>query len=222
MKRHIIIGAIGGDKQEKPATDFGEAVARADCILLTGGGNKVSDQVKDASILGAKNAAQKNCVLARFVGILPSDDYRWKQEKTSLLLHTGLEHNIRNVINGVTPDVIVVFGGSLGTLAEAAFALAAGKKLLFFSGQDGGGAARLRRNFEKYFKEDSKHQEYIDLYLSHPLRIFPDAWASTPTQEALLSLLWKTLRVAEDWAGSARGSTGQGFARADRISGATA
>ena len=86
-------------------------------------------------------------------------------EKTSLLIHTGLEHNIRNVINGVTPDVIVVFGGSRGTLAEAAFALAAGKKLLFFSGQDGGGVVRLRKNFEKYFKKDSMHQDYMNTLL---------------------------------------------------------
>jgi hypothetical protein len=134
--------------------------------------------------------------------VLPSNDYQWEQEKTSLLIHTGLEHNIRNVINGVTPDVIVVFGGSRGTLAEAAFALAAGKKLLFFSGQDGGGVVRLRKNFEKYFKKDSMHQDYIDLYFSHPLRVFPNAWTSTPTQENLLSLLWTTLRDAEDWAGS--------------------
>ena len=203
MKRRIIIGAIGGDKQKNPANDFGEAVAFSDCILLTGGGNKITDEVKDASISGVKDAAQKNSTLARYVGILWSNDYRWEQEKTSLLLYTGLEHNIRNVINGVTPDVIVVFGGSRGTLAEAAFALAAEKKLFFFSGQNGGGVARLRRNFEKYFIDNSTYQNCVDLYLSDPLRIFPRAWASPPTQETLLSLLAKALENAKDWDGSA-------------------
>ena len=81
MKRRIIIGAIGGDKQEKPAKDFGEAVACSDCILLTGGGNKASDQVNDASILGAKDYALKNSALARYVGVLPSNDYQWERKK---------------------------------------------------------------------------------------------------------------------------------------------
>ncbi|MGR8998107.1 MAG: SLOG cluster 4 domain-containing protein [Gammaproteobacteria bacterium] len=203
MKRRIIIGVIGGDRQEQAAREFGCAVTRAGCFLLTGGGQTASKEVKDASIVGAKNAAQESGLLARFVGILPSDTYRWEQNTSSLLLYTGLKHNLRNVINGVTPDVIVVFGGSRGTLAEAAFAAAAGKKLFFFSGQNGGGVDRLRRNFEDHFNDHNcEHQSDIDIYLSKPLNYFPNAWTRTPTRDGLLALIKEMLRVAEDWKGS--------------------
>ena len=200
MKRRIIIGVIGGDRQEQAAREFGCSVTRAGCFLLTGGGQTASKEVKDASIVGAKNAAQESGLLARFVGILASDTYRWEQDTSSLLLYTGLKHNFRNVINGVTPDVIVVFGGSCGTLAEAAFAAAAGKYLFFYSGQGGGGVDRLRRNFEKYFNiHNPDNQRDIDIYLSQPLSLFLDAWTNRPTRESLLSLLETTLDIAEDW-----------------------
>jgi hypothetical protein len=105
------------------------------------------------------------------------------------------------VINGVTPDVLVVFGGSRGTLAEAAFAAAAGKKLFFFSGAKGGGVNRLHGNFKSYF-ENTCNKGDIDCYLRQPLEKFPRAWSNSWTPDDLKSLLRDVLGKAEDWKGN--------------------
>ena len=78
MKRRcVILGAIGGDKQEDAARAFGAAVAEAGCILLTGGGDRDDDEVKNASIHGAMTAERRGAAVARFVGILPSQRLNW-------------------------------------------------------------------------------------------------------------------------------------------------
>lgn len=200
MKRQVIIGAIGGDKQRQAAIDFGQAVAKADCILLTGGGDIDSDGVKDASKLGAEDAG-RNGAIARFVGILPSNKCEWITTPSSLLFYTGFPHNIRNVLNGVTPDVLVVFGGSRGTLAETAFAAAMEKKLFFFSGAEGGGVNRLQRNFQFYFNQDGNESD-IECYLRQPLAKFSYLFDNTWTPDSLKSLLNNVLQKAEDWKGN--------------------
>jgi len=89
--------------------------------------------------------------------------------RARLFLDTGLSHNIRNVINGRTPDVVVAFGGSQGTLAEVAFAKAAGREAIFYVGLE-----RLRQNFEKYVGKESAHTDR-ETYFEEPLRTYPEA-----------------------------------------------
>ena len=130
MHRRALIGVIGGDKQGETARSLGRAAAAAGVILLTGGGDPTDiklqpDEVKNAVFRGALDAEADGSGVARFVGVLPSGNVRWLRPRPRhCLLETGLQHFERNVINGVTPDVLVVMGGSRGTLAEAAFALA--------------------------------------------------------------------------------------------------
>lgn len=111
-QRRIIIGAIGGDGQKEAAVALGKAVAEAGCILLTGGELRDSDEVKDAAMLGAASTRATGST-PRLVGIIPSNIPKWDESvENALFLRTGLEHNFRNVINGLTPDVLIVFGGS--------------------------------------------------------------------------------------------------------------
>jgi uncharacterized protein (TIGR00725 family) len=172
-QRRIVIGAIGGDRHKDAAIAFGKAVAERGCILLTGGELRESDEVKDAAMVGARSAEKDTGAVARLIGILPSDKERWVATSRGLFLDTGLRHNIRNVINGLTPDALVIFGGGGGTLAEAAFAVAANKPIFF--GDLPASRDRLIKNFKKYFVDSEKD---VDLYLRAPLAadVYGGAW----------------------------------------------
>ncbi|MGY2492222.1 SLOG cluster 4 domain-containing protein [Cupriavidus sp. CP313] len=201
-ERRVIIGAIGGDKQKGAAQEFGRAVAQAGCILLTGGGDQDDDEVENATVHGALAAQRDKSAVARAVGILPAEGVAWDwRSPTHLLLYTGAPHNVRNVVNGVTPDVLVAFGGSRGTLAELGFAAAAGKQLFFYGGQKGGAVARLSRNLAKYFGAGS-NAEHTDLYLCQPIAAFPGAWSKSWTAAEVLALITGALQTASDWRGS--------------------
>jgi uncharacterized protein (TIGR00725 family) len=197
-QRRIVIGAIGGNRQKIAAVAFGKAVAEAGCILLTGGRIRDSDEVKDAAMVGAVSAEASGSV-ARLVGILPSDKMGWDETRNrSLFLETGLAHNLRNVINGLTPDVLVIFGGSKGTLAEAAFAVAANKQL-FFSGPSV--IERLRSNFNTYFVGSNYDQHAcLEEYLRMPMIAYRDAWNRSLTvgelTAGLANLLVKASEIA--------------------------
>jgi hypothetical protein len=192
MPRLAIIGAFGGDQQKSAGEEFGAAVVEAGYILLTGGDIRYDDEIKNATMIGAKCAENNKKGVARLIGILPNgiqkpEEKKWlRPNPRRLFLNTGLKHNERNVINGVTPDVAVVFGGGAGTLAEAAFAKAAGKQLIFY----GDALARLSRNLPKYF---SKPNEF-DTYLRNPLAVYPKAFEDKyQTPESLKALLETTL-----------------------------
>jgi hypothetical protein len=201
-ERRIIIGAIGGDKQKDAAYAFGHAVAELGCILLTGGGDKDDEEVKNAAFQGMLGLQSGQRFVPRSVGVLPATQVAWDWPlPTHLLLHSGLTHNVRNLINGVTPDVVVVFGGGRGTLAELGFAAAAGKQLFFYGGPQGGAVARLRRNLSNHFQQNAAD---VDIYLGQPLAAFPNAFSGHWTETEILTLIDSTLQTANDWKGSAR------------------
>jgi len=128
-------------------------------------------------MLGAAGLEEEG-LTPRLIGILPErgEDVMapkkpsWDRPlRYRLFLHTGLAHNVRNVINGRTPDVLVAFGGSRGTLAEMAFGLSAGRKVFVHRGFD-----RLWQNFNKYFGPSVEPVDR-EVYLEQPLRFYPVA-----------------------------------------------
>jgi predicted Rossmann-fold nucleotide-binding protein len=170
MPRRVVIGVFGGE-QESVGKAFGVEVAKAGFILLTGGDGKTGNlkEVKNATMIGANEAALDRSVVARLIGILPEQPDKvadkWFQPtgKRQLFLKTGLGSEVRNVINGMTPDVAVVFGGGLGTVAEAIFAKAAGKELIFYDGADQEGQNsldRLKRHLGE-FEINNKMEKYL-------------------------------------------------------------
>jgi uncharacterized protein (TIGR00725 family) len=214
MRRRLLIGAIGGDAQKASALAFGAAAARAGVIVLTGGGDRCDDEVKNAVIEGART----NGEAGRYIGILPGTSDPggkavWDRRANGLLLHTALPHFVRNLINGVTPDVLVAFGGSRGTLAEVAFALAAGKPLFFYgNGSKGSAVPRLRRNFKECFERDD--EDNVRTFLAEPLRVWPAIAGKAWTADDLLQLLEHRLGLVEDWDKSVDALVGQCIAAA--------
>jgi len=197
-QRRIVIGVIGGDGLKEAVLSFGKAVAEQGCILLTGGklqkDESESGEVKDAAMFGAKSAEATGAV-ARLIGILPNNESKeiWVTTDHHLFLDTGLTHNIRNVINGLTPDVLVIFGGGGGTLAEAAFAVAANKPIFFCDLP--ASHTRLVKNFKKHFVDS---EEDVDLYLQAPLAAgaYRDAWNRPLTVDELKNGLANFLKIA--------------------------
>lgn len=132
-----IIGVIGGNNLEHVAPlakAFGRKVAERGHFILTGGSPEENTNVKDAALSGA----QCHDPNTRFIGILPRPEGEHQleprfeeKEPHSLLLHSGLTSCERDVINGFTPDFLVVFAGGEGTLCELAFAVLGGKPIIF-------------------------------------------------------------------------------------------
>jgi predicted Rossmann-fold nucleotide-binding protein len=196
VPRRAIIGAFGGDQQKSTGEEFGAAVTKSAYILLTAGDIRDDDEIKNATMIGAKCADNNNRGVARLIGILPKGIQKPEEKKWSrpyprcVFLNSGLEHNVRNVINGVTPDVVVVFGGGAGTLAEAAFATAVGKKVIFYNG----GVDQQKRSFIDRLKQNlhDRKKLNIDIYLREPLAAYANVFKGQ-TPESLKALLEKTL-----------------------------
>jgi hypothetical protein len=144
--------------------------------------------------------------IARLIGVIPSrlpedwsgpPPYRLSSasrpsETHKLLLDSEQSHNIRNVINGLTPDVVVAFGGGAGTLAEIAFATAAGRAIFFHNAID-----RLRKNLETYFGSHAAKINKIT-YFDEPLSVYPKIVDKSWTTDELLLLLGQVLRREHD------------------------
>jgi hypothetical protein len=153
-------------------------------------------KVKEGAMLGASEECNGQ---PRLIGILPSvffkADYVLGTQR--LFLHTGLPHNVRNVLNSWTPDVVVAFGGSSGTLAEIAFASARGTPVIFARDS----LYRLRSKLEEHFGRlcpQDERRKAVTTYFEEPLKTYPDAAGAASDGENLLFTLAPLLSSAKE------------------------
>lgn len=212
------MGAVGGDEQAGVADAFGAALARAGLVILTGGSAELKlpwlgTETKDLALCGAAAEEAAGRAVARLVGVESSSPpASWNAPASGrprLCLRTGLHHYERNVINGVTPDVLVAFGGSCGTLSEVAFARMAGRPVFFLGGTARGAVARLRWNMGRLEEGPGRKQvpaseieANCEKFLDRALRRFPHAWGMPPPNRDLLLDLLNTALEGSDWSGS--------------------
>lgn len=152
LRMRCIVGVIGGDDsaQVEVAQQVGAEIAKAGHILLTGGTPIDTADVKNAALWGAHQAEKSLSPLApvraRLIGILKSERVEWDMTHPwRLFLKTGLTSFERDPINGLTPDVLIVFQGGRGTLCELAYAATAGKPIRYYKSGDA-----LKRKFKKH------------------------------------------------------------------------
>lgn len=165
-RSRLVIGVIGGNGAQAVAHSLGRAIALSGHAVLTGGRPILSGEVKDAALLGAANAAGRLRVVARIVGILCSEEPTLEMSLTppvmTLFLSTGLSSPERDVITGVTPDVLLVLCGGTGTLTEAAFAHLLHRPILLVNSRQ-----HLRAKLKEHrpsgplFGGDGKLDEYL-------------------------------------------------------------
>lgn len=118
-----MIGVVGaGDCDERTAARaeaVGAALARAGCVVVTGG----LGGVMQAASRGAREAG------GRVVGILPGDDVAAANAWVEIPIATGLGE-ARNALIAATAQALVAIGGGYGTLSEIALARRRGKRVV--------------------------------------------------------------------------------------------
>ncbi|MDB5289129.1 MAG: hypothetical protein JWL69_370 [Phycisphaerales bacterium] len=203
MARKCIIGVMGGDENvgaaSQDAKQLGALIIRAETILLTGGRPGSGSEVKNAAMQGA-NDEQSPGKPARLIGILPGDQSRWDTHiPHTLFLTTGLSGKERDAINGMTPDVLVFFAGSSGTLCELTFALLAEKPILCW---------KATKVLHAKFKEHTTRDDAIDDYLHDALEacrtklVSPTGVTRDTSVDMLKVMLDNKLRGASDFNGT--------------------
>ena len=116
------------------AEELGAALARRNCIVVTGATTGLPHLVS--------HAAREHGGLT--VGISPaasreehSDRYGLPGDGAEILIYTGFGLKGRNVVNVRSADVVVIFGGATGTLNEFTIAYDEGKVIGVLEGSGG-------------------------------------------------------------------------------------
>lgn len=142
---NVIIGVVGGTKRAKEqALDFakriGRSIAKSRSILVTGGkADESESSVKARAMCGAVSAANSALPVGA-VGIIPDETRNPPVELASmasnpschlLYLYTGVSSYQRNILTGQLADVLIALPGEKGTLSEVAYAVNAGRPVVF-------------------------------------------------------------------------------------------
>lgn len=126
------------------ADELGAAIAKANCILVTGATTGLPDLVaksfrkQGGFALGVSPAENRAEHVRRFG--LPDDG-------ADVIVYTGFGYKGRNVVNVRSSDIILIFGGATGTLNEFTIACDEGKIIGVLEGS-GGVADHLREIIE--------------------------------------------------------------------------
>lgn len=119
---------------------LGRAIAEQDCVLVTGATTGFPDLVSRAArkhggwTIGISPALSREEHVARYA--LPDDG-------ADVIIYTGFGLKGRNVVNVRTSDVVIIFGGGIGTLNEFTIAYDEGKVVGVLEGA-GGVSDRIR------------------------------------------------------------------------------
>lgn len=183
MPTGAIIAVFGGNSVSpqtlQAADDLATAVIGAGHILLTGGSLRGSATVKGR----AMNAALRCSDNARVVGILPQGKSEPSRPPHRTFITTPWSSYGRNPLNGFLADAAFVLQGGVGTLSEAAFAVALSKPVIFVGRADAFSAWNLGNDALKA--------------LSEGLKTFPGLF-SDRSPEALIEAVHT--RMTTDWA----------------------
>jgi uncharacterized protein (TIGR00725 family) len=116
----VQVAVIGsGREHEACAEEVGRLLAERGCTVVTGG----LGEVMAAAARGAKSAGGTT------IGILPGESRANANEWIDHAVVTGIGH-ARNLAVAVSGDAVIALGGSWGTLAEIAFAMRLGRRVV--------------------------------------------------------------------------------------------
>jgi uncharacterized protein (TIGR00725 family) len=132
MAQISVIGS--GAEHEARAEAVGRLLAERGATLVCGG----KGEVMAAAARGAKSAGGTT------IGILPGESQADANEWIDHVVVTGIGH-ARNLAVAASGDAVIAVGGSYGTLAEIAFALRLGRRVVILEpGWDIDGALRAQ------------------------------------------------------------------------------
>jgi uncharacterized protein (TIGR00725 family) len=189
--RRRIVGVIGGDEEValSEAREVGAAIAEAGLILCTGGLPGSGHAVKNVSMCGAVETVSD----ARTIGFLPSgSESQPRCQSFQLYVQTNLSSTGRNAFTGLTPDAMIVFPGSRGTLTEIAFAWARGTPMWLWRSREF--LQEKRRRHQK--RRDSRGT--VRDQMTDALAILPSSHARAYSVDALDAALQQALDQTPD------------------------
>ena len=150
------IGVMGGAGSNIPsaylekASLLGEAVADAGCIVITGA-------CPGLPLAAARGAKRRGGMIIGISPALSLDEHAYRYESPTLahdvLIFTGSGLMGREVVNIRSSDIVVIVGGSSGTLGELAIAYDEGKLIGVLTGT--GGISDLVRDILSACKKDT-------------------------------------------------------------------
>jgi uncharacterized protein (TIGR00725 family) len=118
------VSVIGsGAAWEAAAEDIGRLLAERGCTVVTGG----LGEVMAAAHRGAQEAGGTT------LAILPGESFAEANPWAEHVVVTGIGH-ARNLAVAASGEVVIAVGGSWGTLAEIAFALRLGRRVVALEG----------------------------------------------------------------------------------------
>jgi len=189
--RRWIVGVIGGDKEVAPseAREVGGAIAEAGLILCTGGLPGPGGAVKNLSMRGAVGAVSD----ARAIGFLPTGSgFQPEGHPFQLYVQTNLSSTRRNSFTGLTPDAMIVFPGSRGTLTEMAFAWARATPVWLWRSRD------FLRGKRRRHQTPQDHGGTVFDQMADALAILPPEQAYAYSVNVLAEALEQALDKAPD------------------------
>jgi uncharacterized protein (TIGR00725 family) len=114
------VSVVGsGVEHEERAEEVGRLLAERGCTVVCGGGG----EVMAGAARGAKSAGGTT------IGILPGETREGANEWLDHVVVTGIGH-ARNLAVAASGDAVIAVGGSWGTLAEIAFAMRLGRRVV--------------------------------------------------------------------------------------------
>ena len=151
MKKHMIIGVMGGGQVKQADADdafrLGRLIAQHGWVFLNGGRNC---GIMEASARGAKQAGGLT------IGILPDEDTAGASDAIDIPIVTGMG-SARNAINVLSSDIVVACSGGAGTLSEIALALKAGKTVVLLNMDPGSAWEAYRKAGRLLDARDPEH-----------------------------------------------------------------
>ncbi len=134
------VGVMGGagegipDAHLKNAHKLGEAIAEANCVVVTGA-------CPGLPLAAARGAKTREGLVIGISPALSLDEHAYKYQSPTLshdiLIFTGSGLMGREVVNIRSSDIVVIVGGSSGTLGELAIAYDEGKLIGVLMGTGG-------------------------------------------------------------------------------------
>ncbi len=120
----IQVAVVGsGADWETSAEEVGRLLAEGGCTVVTGG----LDEVMAAAHRGAKAAGGVT------LAILPGESRHAANPWADHVVVSGIGH-ARNLAVAASGDAVIAIGGSYGTIAEMAFALRLGRRVVALEG----------------------------------------------------------------------------------------
>ena len=166
--RKLVVGVMGAsandalsaaeaNRVKTLAEELGAAIAKQDCILVTGATTGLPNLVAQAF--------RKNGGFA--LGVSPAENrqehvkrYGLPENGADVIIYTGFGYKGRNVINVRSADIVLILGGATGTLNEFTIAYDEGKIIGVLEGS--GGVADHIRDIIQFCNKPALGKVFFD------------------------------------------------------------